>query len=108
MWSNLIYLAPVAAIISTVHITEPAALDGDLQDELIWLFTKYISPTKLSFIRNKNLKATINTSYPEGTSLWTILDSTMQRMHLTIEIQAPTPDSLTIELMEGSAWKTRS
>lgn len=106
MWANLLYLAPVATVLCMCETEEEEELRGQLQDELIRLFKKTVPPDRLEIIPNKDLHATINTTYPAHSNLWTILDGVLQRYHLILDIK-PMKDreGITIKLLEGPSWK---
>lgn len=106
MWSNMLYFLPLAAILSTHEIEEEETLQGPLQDELIKLFEKTIHHNKLRIVKNEKLNATINTTYPSHSNLWTIMDGVIQRYHLVLDIQTDkTGECVTIQMMEGPSWK---
>lgn len=103
MWANLMYLIPVAAILSQYKLDEEFKMEGDLLNELDRLLEKVHCTTKLK-IEKTRLKCRINATYPKGTSVWTILDGIMQRYHLNVIITSQKDDSVVISLKEGSAW----
>lgn len=106
MWSKLLYLAPVASILSMRETDEEEELRGQLQDELIRLFEKTIHSDRFKLILNPDLHATINTTYPAHSNLWTILDGVLQRYHLILDIKPmKDTDGITVQLLEGPSWK---
>ena len=106
MLANMLYLAPVAAILCMFETEEEEELRGQLQDELIRLFKKTIHHNQFEIIPNEKLHSTINTTYPAHSNLWTILDGVIQRYHLILDIK-PMEDrkGITIQLLEGPSWK---
>lgn len=106
MWASMLYLAPVAAVLCMHETDEEEELRGQLQDELIRVFEKSIHHDRFKIIPNKDLHATINTTYPAHSNLWTILDGVLQRYHLILDIK-PMKDTegITIQLLEGPSWK---
>ena len=106
MWANMLYLAPVACVLAIHETDEEETLRGQLQDELIRVFEKNIQHGGFKIIPNPNLHATVNTTYPAHSNLWTILDGVLQRYHLILDIK-PMKDAegITIQLLEGPSWK---
>lgn len=104
MWSNLLYMLPVASILYNCTIDEEIKMEGDLGEELTKLFKKYLSNSKLKFFK-KNLHATIYATYPTGTNLWSILDGIMTRFHLTAYINEKDSNNIILTLEESLAWK---
>lgn len=108
MWASMLYLAPVATILCKYELAEEEEFRGQLQDELIRVFEKTVSLDNLRLIPNKNLHATINTTYPAHSNLWTIMDGILQRYHLILDIKPmKNREGITIQLLEGPSWKKR-
>lgn len=105
MWARMICLLPIAAMMSTVNISEEIKMEGDLQYELERLLSKNMQAIKI--IYNKKLNLKINTSYPAGSNLWTIFDGILERYHLLIDI-LPKDGTIAFKLKEGSAWMHKS
>lgn len=107
MWANLMYMIPVASVLSQYQLTEEFKMEGDLLEELDRLLKVVHCNTKLR-IEKTNLKCRIDATYPEGTSVWTVFDTIMQRYHLNVIITSLKDDSVAISLKEGSAWYSNS
>lgn len=106
MWTKMLYLAPVAAILSLHETAEEETLHGYLQEELIRVFQKNIHHDKFQIILNKHLHATINATYPAHSNLWTILDGVLQRYHLILDIKSnEKTGGITVQLLEGLSWR---
>lgn len=105
MWSRMVYLMPIAAIMSTVNVSEEIKMEGDLQSELERLLGEHMKALRL--VRNEELNLTINSSYPKESNLWTIFDGILERYHLLVDIAA-NDGMVIIKLVEGSAWKPKS
>lgn len=101
MWSKMIAMMPIAALMSTVTIPEEIKMEGDLQDELERILGKYMQPMKL--LRNKEIDCRIDTSYPEQSNLWTIFDGILQRYRLNSVIE-PLDGTIGVRLEKASAW----
>ena len=100
-WSRQIAMLPVAAIMATVTIPEEVKMEGDLQDEFNNLLKQYMPAVR--FRRNKDITAYINTTYPEQSNLWTILDGILSRYHLWLDF-TPIEGTLELHFEKGSAW----
>lgn len=103
MWANLMYLIPVASVLSQYKLSEEFKMEGDLLKELDRLLKSVNCTTKLRIEKTK-LRCRIDTTYPKGTSVWTIFDGIMQRYHLNVIITSQKDDSIVISLKEGPAW----
>lgn len=104
MWSNLLYMAPVASILSKCVVDEEIKMEGNLSEELQKLFKKYAKNPNFRFIKTK-ISAKVYATYPIGTSLWTILDGVMTLFHLIAYVNEFPGGVITLELREGSSWK---
>lgn len=103
MWANLMYLIPVASVLSQYKLSEEFKMEGDLLEELDRLLKTVHCTTKLKLEKTK-IKCQISATYPKGTSVWTIFDGIMQRYHLNVIITSQNNDSVAISLKEGPAW----
>lgn len=104
MWSNLLYMIPVASILYDCTVNEEIKMEGDLGDEIERLFKTYLKDSKLKFV-NKGIHATIYATYPAGTNLWTIIDGIIVRFKLTAYIDERGNGDILFHFEEGSAWK---
>lgn len=105
MWSSVVYLFPIATILSKVTVEDEIVMDGDLYQEFNSLICKYVPPDQFVLLPNPELKLTANLRFPKGTTLWSILDSILVRYHLTAELGTTREEALTAKLKEGAAWK---
>lgn len=105
MWSKLLYLAPIASILSLYETEKEENLQGKLQDELIRFFEDNIQKYKFRIIQNAHLNATINVTYPAHSNLWTIMDGILQRYHLIPSINPNEHGGIDVQLLEGPSWK---
>lgn len=103
MWANLLYMLPVASILSECIVEEEIKMEGELSEELDRLFKAYIPHSKLRFVK-KPLHAHISATYPAGTSLWTIFDTIIARFHLVSLVEVH-EDYVKLAVTEGNAWK---
>lgn len=104
MWSNLLYILPVASILYDCTITEEIKMEGDLSEELDKLFKKYLPNSKLK-LHKSHIHATIHSTYPAGTNLWSILDGIMTRFHLMAYVDERNSNCIILKLEESVAWK---
>lgn len=100
-WSRQIAMLPVIAMMATVIVPEEIKMEGDLQDEFSKLLKKYMP--NMRFRRNNGIVAYINTTYPEQSNLWTILDGILNRYHLRLEF-TPIEGTLELHFEKGFAW----
>lgn len=103
MWSNMMYMLPVASILSMYEIKEEIKMEGDLLTELdhLLLMSKCVSNFK---IEKSDLKCKVSLTYPAGSNLWTIIDSIINRYRLIASVSIQDPDIVVLRLSEGSAW----
>lgn len=103
MWANLIHVLPAATILSAYETKEEFKMEGNLLSELDRLFTLTVDIEKLKLKKN-GPKCTINTIYPAGSNLWTIVDGILVRYQLIPIIETDKNGCITLGLKEGSAW----
>lgn len=104
MWSNLMYVLPIAEFLMKYETSKEIKMEGDLMEELSKLIDDYVSVPNFKFIKS-SVKATINTTYPESTSIWKILDDILHRYHLIPIIGTESGGIVTLSLEEGAAWR---
>lgn len=103
MWANLMYLLPVATVLSQYELPEEFKMEGDLLTELDRLL-RFVGCSEKFKIEKSRLKCRVDATYPKGTSVWTIFDGIMRRYHLNVFITSQKDDRVTISLKEGAAW----
>lgn len=103
LWANLMYLLPVATLLSQYELPEEFKMEGDLLTELDRLL-RFVGCSEKFKIEKSRLKCRVDATYPKGTSVWTIFDGIMCRYHLNVFITSQKDDRVTISLKEGAAW----
>lgn len=87
MWSDMIYMIPVASVLSIAKLEEDTELKGDLQEELIRLIKEYLPSDSITMVKNEEIISSIDMVYPKGANLWTILDTIMASFNLSFEFR---------------------
>lgn len=104
MWSNLIYMLPVSSILCECAIDEEIKMEGNVGDELIRVFKKYMTNPRLKLEKIK-IHATIHATYPKGTTLWTIVNGIMTRFHLMAVVNKDAYGNVSLRFEEGISWR---
>lgn len=87
MWSDMVYMIPIASVLSIAKLEEDTELKGDLQEELIRLIDEHFPSGTIEMVKNEEIISAIDMVYPKGTNIWTILDTIMATFDLTFEFK---------------------
>lgn len=102
MWSDMIYLIPVASVLSMAELKEDTELKGDLQEELIRLIGEYLPSGSIAMIKNEEIISAVDMTYPKRTNLWTILDTIMANFGLSLSFKSLTDRKIQFVLVPNS------
>lgn len=101
MWADMIYTIPVASVLTIAKLEDDTEVKGDMQDAMAGLIAKYLPSGSITMVKNEEIIAIINTVYPKGTSLWTILDGIMATFGLRIEFKPMTDKCIRFMLVKS-------
>lgn len=104
MWSEQIYILPIAAFLMEYDLAEDIKMEGELMNELDILLQNNVPSSNFKFLKS-SIKAKINTAYPSGTNIWTIVNEIRHRYHLIPIIKTEENGIVTLSFEEGAAWR---
>lgn len=105
MWSQLIYLMPIASFMSMIELKEDETLNGDLYEELDKMIRKYIDHDRFVLRADKGFEAHVDLTFQKGMTLWHVMSTILHRYRLAPELGATENGAVTLTLKEGSAWR---